>query len=198
MIEAWIKKMPNGFWDWNQNNQKGPLFSVPFLHLSPNPRVSVIFARISIPWKSFNQKYGFWACTEEIEMSLIQILLIFFKTFVVFSFNICFDWTQVRSLSTFVTNWLTDQLTCSCCWDLTDATVADEDDYSVIFGAEYQHLHDATGSEQTEPDIAWFPKTLLFPSQMVTLSKPDPTYLTKPDLPNQIYWTKPNNQSDQT
>ena len=67
---------------------------------------------------------------------------------------------------------------------MTDATLADEDDYSVLFVADYQHLHDATGSEQTEPDIAWFPKTLLFPSQMVTLSKPDPTYFTKPDLPN--------------
>ena len=86
-----------------------------------------------------------------------------------------------------VTNQLINLLAIPYLVDLTDATLADEDDYSVLFVADYQHLHDATGSEQTEPDIAWFPKTLLFPSQMVTLSKPDPTYLTKPDLPNQIY-----------
>ena len=92
--------------------------------------------------------------------------------------------------------------------DLTDATLADEDDYSVLFVADYQHLHDATGSEQTEPDIAWFPKTLLFPNQMVTrlnhtqpilrnqtyqtkFIEPNPTTkVTKPNLADQLYQTK--------
>ena len=89
-------------------------------------------------------------------MSLIQILLIFFKNIWGIIFQHLFWLDPSPSLSTLVTNWLTDQLTCSCSWDLTDVTLADEDDYSVLFGADFM-----IGSEQTKPDTAWFPKTLL-------------------------------------